>query len=84
MARPPGSLGLGDIYGSGFGSSDIADTHLGEAFYSDPTLHETDLGLPVTPGVGASSSLRFGQFTLAQATLGLLALLAFIYYADRR
>ena len=84
MPPRPGTLGVGDIYGPGFGPSDYLDTHPGEAMWLDPVLHETDLELPVTPGLGATRGLRVGQFSLAQATLGLLALIGFIYYADRR
>lgn len=76
------SIGVGDIYGPGFGRSGIADTHPGELFWKDTILHEGNLGLVTVGAPGAS--YQAGPFTLAQATVGLLALLAFIYGSGNR
>ncbi|MDE3112727.1 MAG: hypothetical protein KGK34_07260 [Chloroflexota bacterium] len=76
------SIGVGDIYGPGFGRSGIADTHPGDLFWGDPTLHEGNLDLVTVGAPGAS--YRAGPFTLAQATVGLLLLLAFVYWSGNR
>lgn len=79
---PPASIGVGDIYGPGFGHSGIADTHPGDLFWSDPTLHEGDLGVVTVGAPGAT--FHPGPFSLAQATVGLLVLLAFVYWSGGR
>ena len=73
----------GDIYGPSAGRSTILDTHMGEAFSTGRFMREGQYDEPVTPSV-AAAGVQVGQFTLAQATVGLLVLLGFIYYADRK
>lgn len=72
----------GDIYGPSAGGSTILDTHMGEAFSPGRFMREGQYDEPVTPSV--AGGVQVGQFTLAQATVGLLVLLGFVWYADRR
>lgn len=75
--------GIGDIYGQQCGPSTIGRTYMAEAFRKDRFMHEGGMfELPVTPSVAGGVSV--GQFTFPQLTVGLLALLGLIWYADRK
>lgn len=73
----------GDVYPGSGRSGILAVGPAADVFTSDPVLREGGPGMPVAPSI-APDGARFGQFTLAQATLGLLALLGAVVYLDKR
>ena len=52
------------------------------SFFLTRSSRETELHMPVTPST--SDGMRVGQFTLAQATVGLLVMLGVLAYFDKR
>lgn len=70
--------GCGDIYGQSRGPSTISDTYPVVLRHAEGMFGDG----PVTGSV--NGALQLGQFTFAQATVGLLLLLGLIWYADKR
>ena len=82
--RPP-RWRRGDVYGQAYGGSTMADLAPGlvrGVHFGAGPLREAQPHLPVTPNPSAGISV--GQFTLAEATIGLVALIALIAYLDKR
>lgn len=82
----PARVSRGDIYGPRYGGGTMI--HLSPGLvrgvqYGAGPLREAQPYLPVTPSA-SSSGVQVGQFTLAEATIGLLALVALIAYLDKR
>lgn len=79
----------GDFYPGAGGSKMLDLAPGGEAFNFGPRLMEGQAGIVgdssprVTPSLSSGGS-RIGQFTLAEATIGLLALIGFIVFMDRK
>ena len=76
----------GDIYGQAFGGSTMVDLSPGlvrGVHYSAGPLREGQPSMPVTPST-SSSGVKVGEFTLAEATIGLVVVLGLIAYLDKR
>jgi len=74
-------LRRGDIYGAGAGPSALTDAHPIGIVYQDDVLREAQPPVPVTPKVGG---MQVGQFTLAEAAVGLILLIASIVVIDHK
>ncbi len=76
----------GDIYGQAYGGSTMVDLSPGlvrGVHYRSGPLREAQPNMPVTPST-SSEGVKVGQFTLAEATIGLVVLLGIIAYLDKR
>lgn len=79
MAAP---IRRGDVYPGTGGSTLTGTTPGAELFFRDTVLREGQPGLPVAPSL-SPTGMRVGQFSLAEATIGLLVLLGLIWYFDK-
>ena len=76
-------LSRGDIYGPAAGPASVTAAGAVDMIYRDNVLREGQPPLPVTDR-SVAGGVRVGQFSLAQATVGLLALIAAVFLIDQK